>query len=229
MEFKDISGTIQEVASGYQYKDPPDFLLKLQELITYLWRIVSDFLKHLRITIPGYGDSSGIAATLKVVLVFVGVLCFFGILAMAWSRMNQLKAAEKLAKRGAESTDVNLDSGGWKEKASELAGQGHYREAVRALYLSLIYLMDERGIIDFAPTRTNYEYYYALSSSHPLQRGFRRMADLVEEIWFGNHQAQQDDFETCSQLLSSLESEVAAIAPALAPERVSPGKGGRAR
>lgn len=229
MEFKDVTATIQEVAGGYQYKDPPDFLLKLQEVITYLWRMVSDFLKHLRLTIPGFANSSAVADLMQMLLIGAGVLCFLAILVFAWSKMSQLRAAENLAKRGAQSTDIDLDSRGWKAKAEELAAAGHFREAVRALYLSLIYLMDEKGIIDFAPTRTNYEYYYALTTSRPLQKGFRRMADRVEEIWFGNHPAEQNDFQACNDLLSSLESEVAAVAPAELSERKTSGYGGSTR
>lgn len=226
MEFKDVTATIQEVASGYQYKDPPDFLVKLQEIVTYLWRLVADFLKHLRLTIPGFANSSAVADLMQMLLIGAGALCFLAILVFAWSKMSQLQAAEKLAKRGAQSIDINLDSHGWKAKAAELASAGHHKEAVRALYLSLIYLMDEKGIIDFAPTRTNYEYYYALSTSRPLQKGFRTMADRVEEIWFGNHPAKQSDFQACKELLTSLESEVAAVAPAELPDRKTTIQGG---
>jgi hypothetical protein len=123
--------------------------------------------------------------------------------------MKQLRDQAQLAKRGVSSLEEILDSAGWKQKAQELAQKRLFKDACRALYLSVIYALDEKRILPFAPTRTNYEYWYALAGKESLQRGFRRLADLVEIMWFGNHHAQMEDYDDCVRLSTGLEEEIA--------------------
>jgi hypothetical protein len=58
------------------------------------------------------------------------------------------------------------------------------------------------------PTRTNYEYWYALARHKPIAVAFRQIADIVEESWFGYHEASKSDYEQCLQLLQQAESEL---------------------
>lgn len=207
MDFQDVTPQLEKLSSEFTYKDPPDFLVRLQELISYVLRAIADFLKQFKISLPGT-DTSAVGNVMQIVLVVLGVICLLVILYLVSRRMKNLQEQARIAKRGASSLEELLDSAGWKKKAEELAKAGLFKEACRALYLSALYLLDEKQVLNFAPTRTNYEYYYALSGKDSLQRGFRRLSDLVEIMWFGNHIAGANDFDDCMQLSETIEREV---------------------
>jgi hypothetical protein len=118
-------------------------------------------------------------------------------------------ADRKLSRQYAESAII-LDYAGWKKQAQELAAAKNWKEACRASYMAALRLLDEAKIVEFAPTRTNYEYWYALApQSKPLAVAFRKLAQMVEVIWFGNKIAAADDLEQSLQSLRNLEVEVA--------------------
>jgi len=186
-------------------------LIKMQETITYILRSIADFLQnHLRLNI-GMGDTSAVGNIMQVLIVFTGVICVLIVLILAWSRMRNLRDQARLARRGAENGDERLDAAGWRTKAEEFYARGLLKEACRALYLSVIYVLDERKILEFSANRTNYEYWYALSGKHVLQKGFRQLADMIEVMWFGNHQAQSQDYEFCLSLVGMLTDEARAL------------------
>ncbi len=207
MEFQDVTPQLEKLASEFNFKDPPVFLVRLQELVSYVLRAVADFLKQFKISMPGT-DTSAVGNVMQLILIVLGVICLILILYLMSRRMKQLRDQAQLAKRGALSLEELLDSDGWKQKADELAKARLFKDACRALYLSAIYLLDEKEVLKFAPTRTNYEYYYALSGKDSLQRSFRRLSDLVEVMWFGNYVAEENDFNDCLQLTETISTEV---------------------
>ncbi len=212
MDFQDVSPQLEKMASEFTYKDPPDFLVRLQELVSYVLRAIADFLKQFRISIPGT-DTSAVGNLMQLLLVILGAVCVIVILVLMFKRMRHLREQAQIAKRGALSLEEILDSAGWKQRAEELAKARLFKDACRAVYLSVIYLLDEKQVLNFAPTRTNYEYYYALSGKDSLQRGFRRLSDLVEIMWFGNYVAEENDFKDCMQLSETIERDVAQWIP----------------
>ncbi len=207
MDYKDVKPQLEKLAGEFQYKDPPDFLVQLQELSSYILRAIADFLRQFRIILPGSADTSAVGNLMQIVIVVVGVICLAAVLFVTFSKMKLLKEQAQLAKRGALSLEEMLDSNGWQERAATMAQQKNFGEACRALYLSIIYRLDESKILPFSPTRSNYEYWYALSGKEGLQRGFRRLSDMVEIMWFGDHEASEDDFIYCQRLFTTLESE----------------------
>jgi hypothetical protein len=212
MEFQDVTPQLEKLASEFQYKDPPDFLIRLQELVSYILRAIADFLKQFKISLPGMADTSAVGNVMQVLIVIIGVICLILVLILMSSRMKHLRAQANLAKRGASSLEEILDSAGWKLKGEELARERLFKDACRAVYLSVIYALDEKKILAFTPTRSNYEYFYALHGKQGLQTGFRKLADLVEEMWFGNLHAAQEDYDNCVQISNSLEQDLAYFA-----------------
>lgn len=208
MEFQDVSPQLEKLSSEFQYKDPPDFLIRLQELVSYVLRAVADFLKQFKISLPGMADTSAVGNVMQVLIVIVGVVCLGVVLYLMSTRMKQLRTQAELAKRGALSLEEILDSAGWMQKSEELARERLFKDACRAVYLSVIYSLDEQKILAFTPTRSNYEYFYALHGKSGLQSGFRKLADIVEESWFGNLQAGQEEYDSCVQLCTSLSQDI---------------------
>lgn len=208
MEFQDVSPQLEKLSSEFQYKDPPDFLIRLQELVSFVMRAIADFLKQFKITLPGMADTSAVGNVMQALIVIIGVICLAAVLYLMSSRMKQLRAQADLAKRGALSLEEILDSKGWMQKSEELARERLFKDACRAVYLSVIYSLDEKKILAYAPTRSNYEYFYALHGKNGLQSGFRKLADIVEELWFGNLHAGAEEYDTCVALSNGLFKEI---------------------
>ncbi len=208
MNPKDIAPEIAAIAGRYSYKKPPDILVQIQEWIDKAWRFVTDLLSSLRIHVPGMSDTNVVGNIMQVLVLLVGAVCLFAIIFFAMKRMSQLNAQSQLAKKGQSAAHRMLDATGWKNEAAQLALKEDWREACRAIYMSSLRTLHESSVIEFAPTRTNYEYWYALAPrSETLARSFKSLANQVELIWFGNKLATSSDFEACSTQLSRVEEE----------------------
>lgn len=222
MNPRDIAPEIAYVAGKYNYKKPPDLFLQIQEWIDKAWRFVTDVLSSLRLHMPGMADTSVVGNVMQILVLVTGALCLFVIVYFAMKRMSQLSAQAQLAKKGHAANYRLLDAQGWKKEAADLAQRGEWREACRALYMSSLRILHENAVLEFAPTRTNYEIYYALAArSEQLARSFRRLANNVELIWFGNKKAESADYNQLADQLSALEQESESIREATAREIAS--------
>lgn len=212
MNFRDIAPEIAAIASRYNYKKPPDLLVQMQEWLDKMYRWLADLLAQLHINMPGLADTNVVGNVMQFFVLLIGGICLFAIVFFALRRMKQLNAQSKLARRGQSEAHRLLDAQGWKSEAEQLAAQKSWRDAARAVYMSSLRFLHEAAIIEFAPTRTNYEYWYALSPrSEYLARSFRDLANRTELIWFGNKQASQEDYQYCLKCLAKIEEECLTI------------------
>ena len=208
MNPRDIAPEIAAVAGKYHYKKPPDLLLQMQEWMDNAWRFITDLLSSLRVHMPGMADTNVVGNIMQILVLIVGALCLFVIIYFSLKRMSQLSAQAQLAKRGQSAAYRLLDAAGWKKEAADFAEKKDWREACRALYMSSLRTMHENSVIEFAPTRTNYEYWYALEPrSEMLARAFKSLANQVELVWFGNKQASADDYKEIDEHLQKVEEE----------------------
>ncbi len=214
---KDISQIVEEVAKGYDYREPPGILVKLQELISTAIRVVYDFLNSFNSGLGGVGDTSVIGNLLQMLLVVIGAVCVVLVAYLLWKRMRQMKAQRQFSSKGGVILELELDSKGWQTEAERLSTNKEYREALRALYFSFLRRLDEGEILKFSPTRTNYEYWYALSKNKQMQREFRELADVVEDSWFGWHEPGPQDYQKSLETLRALDSHVSAEIAARPP------------
>lgn len=207
---KDVSQIVEEVARAYDYRQPPGILVKLQELIDDAMRAIQDFLNALTVRIPGVGDTSLIGNIMQIVVIVIGCACVVLVVYGLFKRFRNLQKQTQLSSGGAVVLELELDSKGWQAEAERLAQKKEYREALRALYFSFLRRLDEVEILKFSPTRTNYEYWYALARNKQMQQDFRDLADIVEDSWFGWLQPNNQDYErslakvkTLDQLISN--------------------------
>ena len=208
MNNKDVSPVLTELSSQYNFQETPGIVLEIQKFLAEISRIIKDLLRHLKLPVPGDTNTSALADLMQYGLILAGVLCLILLLIIVFGKARKLRLAAKAQFKGAEEIEEQLDSAGWKKRANELADKTQWNKACRALYLSVLYLLDERKVLNYAPTRSNYEYWYALSSKKSIQKSFRELADLVDLIWFGEYEASRKDFETCSKLTEKLSSDV---------------------
>jgi hypothetical protein len=93
----------------------------------------------------------------------------------------------------------------WRQ-ADTLAGEGRFREAVRALYLAILALLHQQRLIRFEPMRTNGEYVrqVRLSEQAPteLHEPFEQLTRMFETAWYGERSCESSDYHSCRDLAS---------------------------
>lgn len=212
MNFRDIAPEIAAISKKYTYKNPPDLLIAIQEGIGKVLRWLADLLASFKIHVPGFADTPMVGNVMQILIFVVGALSLGAILWLVWRRMGELHAQRDLARGGQFAAQINLNAAGWKKEAASLASASEWKEACRALYMSCLRLLHEGSIIEFAPTRTNFEYWYALSPrNHLIAITFKELANSIEMIWFGNKNATNNDYLECLDCLEKIETECASM------------------
>jgi hypothetical protein len=96
----------------------------------------------------------------------------------------------------------------WRQ-ADTLAGDGHFRDAVRVLYLAVLALLHRQRLIRFEPTRTNGEYVrqVRLSEQAPpeLHEPFEQLTHLFETAWYGERPCESGDYRACRALADAMQ------------------------
>jgi hypothetical protein len=100
----------------------------------------------------------------------------------------------------------------WAGLADELAARGEFREAIRHLYLALLSRLHRDGVIDYDPTRSNWEYLLAFKGTAPTKTAFRELTRRFDFAWYGNLGVDSLAYTMFRQL----------IAPILAPPGTEP-------
>ena len=80
------------------------------------------------------------------------------------------------------------------DDASQLANQGSYRLALRALYLATLVALDRRRLIVFEPSRTNWQYLRDMPRTDVRQL-FQDFTRLFDHKWYGDEPTTDDDYQ----------------------------------
>jgi hypothetical protein len=74
-------------------------------------------------------------------------------------------------------------------KAQALAASGRHLEALRLVYLAVLFLLDRRRLLRYERTRTNGEYLRQLRRAEQAPAGltpaFEQLTNLFEQSWYG--------------------------------------------
>jgi Domain of unknown function (DUF4129) len=90
------------------------------------------------------------------------------------------------------------------EQARECAAQQDYTEAIRYLFLSLVYRFDERGQVEFPEASTNREYLALFDDRPQVRAGLQVFVDTLDDNWYGQQPSYAGQYEACVQLYESL-------------------------
>ncbi len=209
MDSRNIAKDIAAVAKDYDYQQPPSLMVKLQEIITSIVRAIHDFLNLIELPSTGSSDTKLVGNLLQTAVVVVAVIAAAVVSVVILRRLQHLERQRKLALGELIVSESTLDSKGWRTFAAKLFQDKSTKEACRAIYMSCLHLLDEDDIAVFAPTKTNYEYFYSLKNKPTIAQHFRPLVDTVELIWFGNKAAEESDYNACLSLLNEIEKAAA--------------------
>src|SRR4029078_9574560 len=74
------------------------------------------------------------------------------------------------------------------------ARAGDFRTAVRKLYVSLLYEMNERNLIELDESATNHEYLRKVSRFGVLAAPMAYLTDRFDHVWYGMFPSSTEEF-----------------------------------
>lgn len=86
-----------------------------------------------------------------------------------------------------------------------LLTQGEYRQAIRKLFNATLHILEDRGMLRFEQTHTNYELLRAVSTNPSLIPHLAPVIDAYDRVWYGYEPLARSEFETLSQQIESLK------------------------
>lgn len=96
-------------------------------------------------------------------------------------------------------------SASYSADASRLAEAGDYTEAIRCLFLSLVFYYDEAGRVPLKKSLTNHEYLALLDQRLPVRNDLEVLVSTIDDYWYGQRAADQSRFQACQSVYDRLK------------------------
>jgi hypothetical protein len=132
--------------------------------------------------------------------VLIWILRSSGPLGWRWKQSGVRKLSE-----GQESVSES-DWGIWRSNAYRKAGEGAFREAIRAFFVSVLKEGAGRGWWTYQPVATNREHLAAVKGPEERRRALSDLIDLYEKTWYGLRESDQEAFSSCIEWLHRMEA-----------------------
>jgi hypothetical protein len=152
---------------------------------------------------------SGLVGLITQGLLIIGGVVLAIIIAMfiANSMRRYLESKSTVAKQDDAAAIVAQRawlSENYRAQAKHLAEVGDYIEAIRFLFLALVYRFDESGRVSFHKEYTNREYLDLLSDRRNV-RDLRFIVDILDDHWYGQQPCERKQYEECLRVYERLE------------------------
>jgi hypothetical protein len=92
----------------------------------------------------------------------------------------------------------------YREEAQKWAARNNFTEAIRYLFLSLVYHFDEAGRVNFQQAYTNREYLALFAERPRVRTELRVFVDTLDDHWYGERPTDQARYEECLALYEDL-------------------------
>ena len=141
---------------------------------------------------------------LKHVLLTLGCLLLIGvsIFFLQQIRGNLVtEARDEMTESAMESVATEQAALTQSEKA---AASQNFREALRFLYLSAIFHLQERGILTYDKSLTNLEYLRTLQMHAELQSALRPAIQVFDDVWYGYKPCDADTVTYYREMLKKV-------------------------
>jgi hypothetical protein len=166
----------------------------------WLWRQLRDFFAWL----GGLYDGSPILFW----LILIG--CLLALAALIALMVYQIRTAfaggpARAAPHERDAQRLRL-SVAHREESDRRAAVGDYTEAVRFLFLALVYRLDERGRVSFHKDYTNREYLDLVGERLHVRDALRVLVDTLDDHWYAQRPCDRAQYEACLAVYNRLAS-----------------------
>ncbi len=202
----DISDALQKVRNSGEFvysnqDDSSNLLAKLwDKIMDFIYNIresLAEWLKNLfpevEVTSPGFAADIVNMITWIIIVIFILILLFVLYKLLMHYRKKETEEVKTLLKikEGA------IDSESWLDLARNYAQNAQYRNACRAVYMSLILYLDEKSIIKYDKAKTNLEYLQTVRGKEDIYNPLKLIVTVFEELWYGKHNGSVQDYDQC--------------------------------
>jgi Domain of unknown function (DUF4129) len=174
---------------------------RLGRLVKEVRQKITDFLREVFSAIGslierllGAGARSGWFSVVLIVALLLAAA--FGVVRMARA-IRPNKRRDKKRRVLGEEIPAGTTSGDLAEAALASARAGDFRAGVRNLYLSLLYELNDRGLIELDESATNHEYLERVSSVASVASPMRYLTDRFDYFWYGKFPSSEEEFAIC--------------------------------
>jgi hypothetical protein len=115
---------------------------------------------------------------------------------------NQLKQSSQKA---TNTSDSELSVAAWLQRSQKFQKQGNYREASLCLYRAMLQRLNDRGIANAQPSRTDGEY-MQLVQQLPQPTPYQTLLAIHQELCFSKAEASRSLFDRCQQAYREIEA-----------------------
>jgi uncharacterized protein (DUF4213/DUF364 family) len=187
---------LRDILTRREYREKDES--RIAAFLRKIYNKVRDFLGELRdafgrLMSKVFGSAAEGSLVSKILMIIImGALLFF----IVWFA-RQIKPRRKTALKRTvlgEEIEAGATPGDLFEAAMTAARAGDFRAAVRKLYISLLYEMSERNLIEIDESATNHEYLARLSRFEALVAPVRDMTDRFDVSWYGMFPTSQEEF-----------------------------------
>ncbi len=180
----------------------------LQPVFDFVWQLIVQLWQVIVASVSGREGGLGLLAVVASVAVLAGGAVYL-------VRAVRLSVLREAAVRYATLAERRQRSDQLWYAAQQLAATGKLSEAVRAVYLSALYALDEHALLAIQPNLTNREHAARLASAHPVLAGsFVDLVDRYERIRYGSASVAPATFAELSSRAQAVRT--AALAPTAA-------------
>jgi Domain of unknown function (DUF4129) len=196
-ELSDSRDRIREILSRPAYQ--PEQETPVGAFVKKVWRKVRGFvgeifsaLTRLLERLFGASATAGWISNVVLILVLVAALIVAALLARRLRRRQTKRRKTRLVL--GEEIAADCTSRELAEAGLAAARAGDFRTAVRKLYVSLLYELGERNLIELEDSATNHEYLRKASRFTALAGPMRYLTDRFDYVWYGMFPSSEDDF-----------------------------------
>lgn len=139
-------------------------------------------------------------------LVLVGSLLLFVLLMgyLFWTMRRVLYRQRRLLRVETAEQQSSRLSQMCEAEARRRAAAADFTEAIRYLFLALVYRYDEKGRVNFQQASTNREYLDLFADRPRIQDRLRVFVDTLDDYWYGQRPTESRQYQDCLSLYQEL-------------------------
>ena len=149
----------------------------------------------------------GLSKTLIYAIAFILLLIIVIFAIYQLSRPNSKIKNEELVSSLSETDPQNLMRFRLTDSLASALAEGNHKLAVRLLYLNLLKILMEKGLITPSAEKTNFEYVRELNAN-VLQNDFNNTTLVFEQAWYGKGAIDATKYQFISQSFSAFENKI---------------------
>jgi hypothetical protein len=163
------------------------------------------FLEHLARYFRWLGELSSTNPVLFWILLLACIILLILLAAhIGWTIRRVFGSSASLADAEAASRQRERLSSHYWEEALRRAQESTFTEAIRCLFLSLVYRFDESGRVNFLRAYTNREYLSLFADRPEIHSALGLFVDTLDDCWYGQRPTDQGRYQECLALYEGL-------------------------